>query len=304
MSDGKGEVVDFSDAPQQNGAFFSGTIVNGDLEEHAKNIGGKVPLVGGTLNITDTLFSEDGREPWVKLFNGEASRDDYFAIVLAILDVAKEIDGLVDDFKGIANQDIGVLIGWLVGTVLEELTKTIQPIEDAYGYVLGNPRRLETASEMWTEAGKSLNSLAEAYAEAGESIVGAWSSHSGDGAVTRIQDFIDHTQSTSDIATQVGELLKIFSDFSKRLIDMFNDLIAELIEAIIDAGKDVFTKGWGAVATILMDLEIMTVSYGVQLAAILVQAIQLFLAGADLTKQLEETLDHGEDIMNLLTGAA
>ncbi|MFC4333988.1 hypothetical protein [Salininema proteolyticum] len=299
-------IVDLSDAPGQRAEWGVGDgegLFNGSLEENVVAAGGYVPVAGPVVKAAVAISNTT--DSWSRLFEGEASRQDLFAVATNILDVVNEVAGLVGELKGLANQDyLGMLASWVVGTQLEFLTKNFQPVEDAYGYVVGNPGRLKTAGAMWKEAASALDSLAEGYREvADETIHPAWEGHTGAGAITRSQDFIDAISVTGGVATQLGSLVEVYADFSTRLIDLFNQIITNLVAAIFDALKDVATKGWGAAVTAAIDIQILIIQVVVQLTAIILQAIQIFMMGKDITEKLEEVFDDMMELMGLLTDA-
>ncbi|WP_025274248.1 hypothetical protein [Haloglycomyces albus] len=304
MGEWEGEAVDLSDAPKQADEWEWGEnpLSVESWEDGAWFGAGQLPAVGGLVKFYKTNV-HDGKanEVFQELFDGEDVIQNLIELQIMFTDLGKEMFALVNDVKALANADIGDIVGWLVAAGLEGLTKWVQPIEDAWGYVVGNPRRLKTAKDMWDSASESLKTLAGEYAETATNTVdAAWMGYSNTGAQTRTKDFVEAIEATAGIATLLGMVVDLFADFSNRLISFINNVIVDLIATLVDALKDGLTKGPYAAITVSVDVEIILAKTGLELTSLVLRAATIFLAGAELTNQVAEKYEAASDLLDFL----
>ncbi|WP_025273684.1 hypothetical protein [Haloglycomyces albus] len=299
----EGTVVDLSEAPrqQQFGVNQDGGIINDPLGNAKSAVVGNVPVIAQATNIAEDIENNTGAVN--RLFDGEATMDDLLAIGQMIVDISRQILDLVDAVQAnIDGPDIGFIAGAAIKAGLDWIWDSLQPIQDLVGMVTGNPERLETTSDMWTQVAQSTEKLAQAYSdEANNNIVPNWEGDAFDAAIVRSNEFLQAINVATTSANHLSDLVALFADFAGRLQDRAKQTLAEVAGAVIGAAEDIAKYGWVAVVPVGIDLAILLTRLFLDLLGIVMQAARIFLSGSQLCSQLEESFESTSEILDFLS---
>lgn len=143
---------------------------------------------------------------------------DIAAISGGIMELAGEVGFLVVD-----------PIGFLVSNGLAFLIDWIQPLEDAFGLVTGNPERLGADAERWKEITTELGNLVKELNEAVNTDLATWSGPAADAARARLAEFAHAIEGVANDVNGIGVIL----DLSVALMEIAQELILTIIAEFV-----------------------------------------------------------------------
>lgn len=143
--------------------------------------------------------------------------------------IGGQVYGMASTIQDIANDPLN----WLITQGLGFLIDWIQPLQDAIGYVTGNPERMDEEMAKWGRVQNALVPLSEQIRDAANAGLMVWEGKASDAAKERLNDFAD---GVGGIANDVN-LIHMIMNISKMLMELAYkfvlSLIAELIEWMI-----------------------------------------------------------------------
>ncbi|GAB3427484.1 hypothetical protein [Flindersiella endophytica] len=161
--------------------------------------------------------------------SGEKLVEDPAANWSEAVNIGTQVYGMANNVMSIAADPLN----WLISQGLGFLIDWIQPLQDAIGYVTGNPERMDEEIAKWTRVQNALTPLAQEVRDASNNGLLVWEGKASDAAKTRLNDFAD---GVDGIANDV-KLIQMIMNISKMLMELAYNfvlgLIAEFVEWMI-----------------------------------------------------------------------
>lgn len=143
-----------------------------------------------------------------------------------------DIEGLRSGVMDLATQ-VGSFafdpISFLVSNGLNFLIDWIQPLEDALGYVTGNPEKLGTDADGWAAVATELGEIAEDLRSAVNSDLAEWLGDDGDAARQRLSEFASAIDGVTNDVNGIGVVLGL----SVALMEAAQAIILTIISAFV-----------------------------------------------------------------------
>jgi hypothetical protein len=170
----------------------------------------KVPFVGQGVSAykSGEKFLEDPAANWSEAVN-----------------IGTQVYGMVNNVQTIAADPLN----WLISQGLGFLIDWIQPLQDAIGYVTGNPERMDEEMAKWTRVQNALTPLAQEVRDAANNGLLVWEGKASDAAKTRLNDFAD---GVDGIANDV-KLIQMIMNISKMLMEIAYNFVLGLIAEFV-----------------------------------------------------------------------
>jgi hypothetical protein len=309
MSDQKGEVVDFTDDPQESsfGRNAEGGFINDPIGNAEKAVLGNFPIVSQIYNISQSI--DKALDPPQSYFHGEWW-EELFVAMQAASDIGVQIADAFDIGKSIGNaltgnvlDAVGAAAGMVCKGVLDWLWSSVQPVQDAAGVLLGNPGKVMNSSGMWKAVAENLGHLVDALGpDLGNTLNQCWTGKCGSAAAVRAGDLLDTVQFASESSSGLSELLEIYADMAERINDLVRQLLADVVAALIAAAGDIATKGLLAIIPVGIDLAIMLTQYTLRLISIAIQEAWFIIAGTQLVLTIQRCFENSMTVLRELSG--
>lgn len=263
----------FDSAPQQSdfGVNSEGSTIN-DVSEASKTTLGSWPLYKQFLAGMD--YAENTLPAIGRLFDGEATFEDYFNIADSSLTLAVNLIELVElgaaiaeGFAGDPWALIGSAVGSLVMMIQTFILETLQPVQDLFGMITGNPDRIRISKAMWETLAAGISPIGQELVKLSETLGEAWQDDAGAAAQHRLLEGNDVIQVSAALAGGVAESLEFcattFEKVQAYVISRCGDIASALVSYVPMALEG--PKGW---ALIVLDFVPM-------IARIIIETIQI-----------------------------
>ncbi|THV23536.1 hypothetical protein [Glycomyces paridis] len=292
-----GDGTYFDDAPQQSdfGTNADGTILNDPAAAVTKaleNFPGYKQTIAGISYIEDT-------GPLIgKLFDGEATFDDLFTIVDTSLTLAVNIIETIE--LGMAAGELATgdpfgVLGTAVSTMtsigLTFLLESLQPVQDLFGMITGNPGRIRVSRDMWEALATGLVPIGVQLVDGSNKLGAVWSDTGADAARLRMLEGNDVIQVAAALSSGVsGSLEFCASTFEKvqgYLVNRASDIAGALVSYIPWFWEG--PKGWVQIILDFLPMIARIIIELVQIALHLARALGAILGliqGAQVAAQL------------------
>lgn len=216
-----------------------------------------------------------------KLFDGEATFDDLFNIVDSSLTLAVNCIELIElslsvsgGLRGDLSGVLGTCVSTLVSMGLTFILESLQPVQDLFGMITGNPGRIRTSKEMWEALATGLAPIGGSLAEQAAKLDEAWQDSGADSARLRLLEGNDILQVTAALANGVGAALEFcattFEKVQGYVLNRTSDLAGALVSYVPKAFQG--PKGWIEIALDFIPMVIRMTMELIQIAMHLTRA--------------------------------
>jgi hypothetical protein len=285
-------VVDLSDAPEHSD-FGEDTGLegetSGDFPAALGSAAKGLPVVGHGFNIEKICDRAD--EPLDRLFDGEASLDDLLVLAQSVVAIEQEFVAFIEERAAMTTGklDPAYFVGAMTKLGLDFLLGVCQPLQDAVGFILGNPERIKVSSLMWTTATDSLVTVGEHLGSTTiDRLAPHWSGEARDAAVQRLGEVQGATQTAAGLASMISTLMELTSGFAEALNNRAKSFLADLVADLVNAISFLLSPD----PTVKVDAIFAAVTKIIKLTLeavnLALQAVRMYLAASELLTALAE----------------
>jgi hypothetical protein len=235
----------FDGAPQQSdfGVNQSGSVFDDPAAAVQKSLENCVGIKQGMAAAEYVV--ETG--PLVgELFNGEAEFEDLFAILDSTLNLAVNYIELCEAILAgadLATGDPSGLVGAVAGNWaamgMTFILELLQPIQDLFGMLTGNPERIRTSKDMWQALANGITPVGASLLQQADRLGEAWQDDGADAARLRIIEGNDVIQVAAALAVGVSGALEfcacVFDKVQGFLMNRAADIVGFLAELVVKA---------------------------------------------------------------------
>ncbi|MGH3490564.1 MAG: hypothetical protein ACRDP8_21965 [Actinopolymorphaceae bacterium] len=174
----------------------------------------KIPFAGSGVGIwkSGDKFLDDPGANWSEVASVGGSVAGMAGSVMAIG---------ADPLNWLISQGLGFLIDW------------IQPLQDAIGYVTGNPERMDEEMKKWARVQAALVPLAGEVRDAANAGLVTWEGEAAGAAKTKLNDFSDGVLGIANDVSLIQTIMSISKMLMELAYNFVLGLIAEFIEWLI-----------------------------------------------------------------------
>lgn len=258
MSDGY-----FDDAPHQAPINYN---QDGSIND---------PLGEAAAKSADNLpFWKQGKAAWEywgkvepsvdRLFEGEATIDDYFTILDESLNMAVNFVEACElgvtiggSFVGGPGELVGAAVSTLVSVGLTFILEYFQPVQDMFGMITGNPDRIRVSRDMWTALSEGLATIGEELMAHSQSLGEAWQDAGSDAARARLVEGNDVVTVAAALATGMSEALEFCAATFEKVQGFCINRASDVADALVSYVPRAVTGGPPEWAIIAVEVALM-----------------------------------------------
>jgi hypothetical protein len=174
----------------------------------------KIPFVGAGMGAwkSGEKFADDPGANWSELTSIGGTVASMYGTVAAIG---------ADPLNWLISQGLGFLIDW------------IQPLQDAIGYVTGNPERMDADMAKWARVQKALVPLSQEVRDAANAGLVTWEGEAAGAAKTKLNDFADGVLGVANDVSLIQTIMGVAKMLMELAYNFVLGLIAEFVEWMI-----------------------------------------------------------------------
>jgi hypothetical protein len=292
---------DFSDAPQQGdwGHDSNGDVANvtsGALQ--ALDHQYIVPPVGGlvrSLHKNRDLFKTEGRKTFDDLKSVDwGSSTNKFETLRTTISTG---DSQRQEFLTQSRRAVGIdPLKWLVGTVIDFLVQTFQPLEDILGLVSGNEARMRVSANMWQEVGNSMPPISEYMNTTVSGELASWDGDDGQVARTRIMEAGLLVDGMGYLAYGMNAILGIMASVAEGIRKLIQSLITSGVVYLIERVAPMMAASiatFGATAPVAVAMAV------AKIAGLVYEAYQAIQAAMQIFQTMSEAMGLVQEIFTI-----
>ena len=185
---------------------------------------------------------------------------------------------------------------WLVGTLVDFLVQTFQPLEDILGVVTGNEARMNVSANMWQEVGNAMPPIADHMNTVVDGELADWEGDAGSAARARVMELGLMVDAMGYLAFGMQGVLQMFAGIAKALRQFVQKLITDGVVWVIQRiapmlAASIATLGAAAPVAIAMTVA--------KIAGLILDAIQMIQGAIQVFQGLGELLNLIQEIFTI-----
>lgn len=201
------------------------------------------------------------------------------------------------DRKAAAKIVVGDPLKWLVGTLVEFLVQTFQPLEDLLGVVTGNEGRMHVSADMWQTVADAMPPISEHMNSVSEECLGDWVGETGSTARARIAELGLMVDCMGYLAMGMEQILRMMAGVAKLVRRFVQALITEGVVWVIERiapqiAASIATFGAAAPVCIAMTVA--------KIAGLVLDAIMFVQEAVRIAQRLVDLLNMIQEIFSIL----
>jgi hypothetical protein len=292
---------DFSDSPQQGswGHDSNGDVANfGSGALQALDHQYIVPPVASMANSWrkhGDLFKSEGRKTFDDLKSVDwGNTDNKFETLRTTISTG---DSQRQEFLTQARRAAGIdPLKWLVGTVIDFLIQSFQPLEDILGLVSGNEARMRVSANMWQEVGNSMPPISEYMNTTVTGELAEWDGDDGQIARARVMEAGLLVDGMGYLAFGMQAILGIMASVAEGIRKLVQALITEGVVHLIEKVAPMMAASiatFGATAPVAIAMAV------AKIAGLVYEAYQAIQAAMQIFQTMSEAMALVQEIFTI-----
>lgn len=307
MSDEHG-MTDFSDATQQGGF---GEDSNGDVAnfgngalntlDHQRVLPTPASMAMSAFKHRDTFKEGFGNlRSDMSGAGGDLRRMDWGAIDGKLSNIQTEMADSNGKYNKFLEKGRGVVgldpLKWLVGTLVDFLVQTFQPLEDLLGVVTGNEARMMVSANMWQDVANAMPPIAEHMNSATTEELAEWVGQAGDTARARIMELGLMVNGLGYLAMGMDQVLQMMAGIARATRKFVQKLITEGVVWII---KTIAPQIAASIATFGAAAPVCIAMTVAKIAGLVLDAIQFINGAIQMFQTLGRLLGYFQEVFGI-----
>jgi hypothetical protein len=296
---------DFSDSPRQGDFGYDSNGNVADPGNAALNVLDHQRLINSPFKMATSVF--ENRDTYKKAagdlrsdfsgVGGDLRKLDWNSVQGKITNVGTEMgkeNGKYNEFLGKAKGTIGIdPLKWLVGTLVDFLVQTFQPLEDLLGLVTGNEARMNVSANMWQEVGGAMPPIADHMLAVVDGELAEWQGEAGSAARARVMELSLMVDAMGHLAGCMQGVLQMMAGLAKALRGFVQKKITDGVVWVI---KTIAPQIAASIATLGAAMPVCIAMTVAKIAGLVLDAIQMVQAAIQMFQGLGELLNLIQDV--------
>lgn len=182
---------------------------------------------------------------------------------------------------------------WLVGTLVDFLVQTFQPLEDILGVVTGNEARMNVSANMWQEVAGAMPPIADYMNTVVDGELADWEGDAGSAARARVMELGLMIDAMGFLAYGMQGVLQMFAGIAQALRQFVQKLITDGVCWII---KTIAPQVAASIATLGAYAPVAIAMTVAKIAGLVLDAIQMIQAAVQVFQGLGDLLTLIQDV--------
>lgn len=301
-------MTDFSDATRQGdfGEDSNGDVANfgnGALNtlDHQSLVSSPTSMATGAFKHRDVFKQGFGDlRGDLSGVGGDLRRMDWGAINGKFSNIRTEMgaaDGKYADFMQKGRGVVGLdPLKWLVGTLVDFLIQTFQPLEDLLGLVTGNEARMNVSANMWQDVAAAMPPIAEYMNSATTEELAEWVGEAGEAARARIMELGLMVEGVGYLAMGMDQVLKMMAGLARVTRQFVQKLITDGVVWVI---KTIAPQIAASIATFGAAAPVCIAMTVAKIAGLVLDAIQFINGAVQFFQTLGQLLGYFQELFGV-----
>ncbi len=305
---------DFSDSPHQGGFGEDSNGNVADVGNGALNVLDHQRLVNSPGSMASSVFKN--RDTYKEAFGnlrGDLSGSGSMRSKLSGIGGQMKLDwgsvndrtgrlaadtnrqkGKYEDFLSKSKGAVGIdPLKWLVGTLVDFLIQTFQPLEDILGVVTGNEARMNVSANMWQEVGNAMSPIADHMNTVVDGELAQWDGQAGSAARARVMELGLMVDAMGMLTGGMQAVLQMLAGIAKALRKYVQKKITDGVVWVIQTIAPQIAASIATLGAMAPVCIAMTVA---KIAGLVLDAIQMVQAAIQVIQDLGALLNLVQDI--------
>ena len=205
--------------------------------------------------------------------------------------------GDYEDFLSKTKGAVGLdPLKWLVGSLVDFLIQTFQPLEDLLGMVTGNEARMNVSANMWQEVGGAMPPIADHMLTVVEGELAEWQGEAGSAARARVMELSLMVDAMGYLAGGMQGVLQMMAGIAKALRNFVQKLITDGVVWVI---KTIAPQIAASIATLGAAAPVCIAMTVAKIAGLVLDAIQMVQAAMQMFQDLGALLNLIQDVFTI-----
>ncbi|MDA1363032.1 hypothetical protein O1R50_25690 [Glycomyces luteolus] len=208
------------------------------------------------------------------------------------------VKGDYEKFLSKAKGTVGIdPLKWLVGTLVDFLVQTFQPLEDILGVVTGNEARMNVSANMWQEVGNAMPPIADHMLTVVEGELAQWEGEAGSAARARVMELGLMMDVMGHLAGGMEFVLHMMAGLAKALRTFVQKLITDGVVWVI---KTIAPQIAASIATLGAAAPVCIAMTVAKIAGLVLDAIQMVQGAMQMFQDFGALLNLVQDVFSIL----
>ncbi|MFC4337122.1 hypothetical protein [Salininema proteolyticum] len=284
-----------------NDKFDAGSLIKGDENGWLRNKAGDSvnnyfqkgeEFYNASNQLRDQARS--GRYTADFKLDWDGIKNTYGKIKTDVIDADQQSNGALKKW-GLKNLGFDPL-QFLVGTLVDFLISTFQPLEDVLGVVTGNESRMKTSAEMWKQAGDAMDPIADHIQSIVDAELSDWDGQAAENARARVLEMSLLVSGMGYLTAVLNGILSMAATVAKAIRGYVEDLIAQGVSWVI---KSILPSVASAIATFGATTPAIVAMVVVKIAALVFDAIQAVQEAIRIFQKFMDLIQMVQELMQI-----